>query len=282
MEHGEILHILVKEKTRIQNILKILKSLEKEKAKPFFSISKTYKYINQISKLLEESSLTPQFKQLIKEYLSRLEEEISYYKEKRKNSFTVELEKGLEIFSLPLKGHYPLLKLGLYTIEVDFDKESLTVWYGPQQEKLFSSSLDIEKIVKALKEERTKIEERAFDDKLFLKQLYDAYNLWIYKNKKGLEEPAPIGDILFLYSFSIQPKKFKIDPKKEHYLSYSRAYFSFDLFRLKERRLDDVELCLITATRSYAKRKSDFLWIPLNISGDGMYVSHIKFKKVIT
>jgi len=52
------------------------------------------------------------------------------------------------------------------------------------------------------------------------------------------------------------------------------------LYRLKEREIENLELNLVTATRAYTRKRSDFLWVPSNERGDGVYISHIKFREV--
>ena len=77
-----------------------------------------------------------------------------------------------------------------------------------------------------------------------------------------------------------QNNKFKTNPRKEFYTDYTRFLFSYDLYKLKKRRVQNNELTLIIATRAYTKKYSDFIWVPTNEKGDGNYISHIKFREI--
>ncbi len=78
----------------------------------------------------------------------------------------------------------------------------------------------------------------------------------------------------------IQGKKFRTDPVKSSYKEYGRVFFSYDLYRLKERAVDGHELSLVTATRAYTRRRAGFIWIPSSERGDGTYISHVRFREV--
>jgi len=197
-----------------------------------------------------------------------------------KKTFGQKLENELIKAGFELKGHYPLIKVSFYTIEVDLENFNVIIWYGPQQEKLETCNLVAEDIVKKLRVIQEKITHRYFNDNEFLSKVYTAYNISLYRRNKKLGDQIPILDILFEYVFLTQDKKFKINPIKDNYKEYGRVLFSYDLYRLKERKINNKELGIITATQAYTRKKSDFLWIPSNEKGDGNYISHIKFREV--
>ena len=83
-----------------------------------------------------------------------------------------------------------------------------------------------------------------------------------------------------LASCSRTAPNFFLNPSKNNFVGYERAFFSFDISRLESREIEGFELNLITATRSYTKKKADFIWIPSDLLGNGDYISHIVFKEV--
>lgn len=175
-----------------------------------------------------------------------------------KHQFGAEIEKELAKIGLDLKGHYPLLKTGVYTLNVDLDQTKVGIWYGPETEKLASCKLYAEDVARKLAELNEKITARRFDDEAFFQILHDA---------AGDKDHISIPDLVtYLADHDVYGTKTK---------KTIRTFLSYDLYRLSKRTVDDIEISLVTATRAYTQRKSDFLWIP-----PGMYISHIKFRKI--
>lgn len=183
-----------------------------------------------------------------------------------RQAFGREIERELNKIGFDLEGHYPLLKTMFYVLEVDFDDNKVGIWYGPEQEKLASRKLSASDVAKELIKQHKLITEHRFTGDRFIRNLYDAYNAVRDHDR------AAIPDIVSEYAarniYGTKTKK------------TVRTYLSYDLYRLKIRIVDGMELSLVTATRAYTQRKSDFLWIPTNTRGRGMYISHIRFRKV--
>ena len=276
----EILKILSKEKNNLQNLLKSAKNINKYQNDPLNNLYKIKQEVIKIEKTLKQSILEDFVRVEIEQYIRSMKSKVIKWEEDIKKTFGHKLEKELKKAGFKLIGHYPLLKVSFYTLEVDLENFKVLIWYGPQQEELETCKLIPEEIVKKLRVIHDKITQRYFNDKEFLSKLYEAYEISVYRQNKQLGDHIAISDILFEYVFLIQDKKFRTNPIKSNYKEYGRVLFSYDLYRLKERRIDNKELSLITATRAYTRRKSDFLWIPSNEKGDGNYISHIKFREV--
>ncbi|AGB05086.1 hypothetical protein AciM339_1224 [Aciduliprofundum sp. MAR08-339] len=278
----EILKILSKEKANLQNLLKFVKNIDKYQSDPLTNLHKIKQEVLKIEKTLKQSKLEDFVKERIEEDVQSIKSRVAEWEEEAKNTFGQKLEEDMRKMGFELRGHYPLLKVSFYTLEVDLENFKVLIWYGPQQEKLATCKLAPEEVVKKLSTIHKKLTQRHFNDNEFLSKVYEAYRISAYRQNKKIGDQIPISDILFEYAFLIQDKKFKINPTKNNYKEYGRVFFSYDLYRLKERRLNDMELNLITATRAYTRKKSDFLWIPSNEKGDGNYISHIKFREVRT
>lgn len=278
----EVLKILSKEKNNLQNILKFAKNINKYQNDPLNNLYKIKQEVVKIEKTLKQSKLEDFVKGEMEKFIQSIKSKVIEWEEDTKKTFGQKLENELRKLGFELRGHYPLLKVSFYTLEVDLENFKVLIWYGPQQEKLDTCKLVPEEVVKKLNTIHKKLTQRHFNDDEFLSKVYEAYRISVYRQNKKIGDQIPISDILFEYVFLIQDKKFKINPTKNNYKEYSRVFFSYDLYRLKERRLNDMELNLITATRAYTRKKSDFLWIPSNEKGDGNYISHIKFREVRT
>lgn len=279
---GNITKLISKERANLQTLLKSLKEVEKLQNNPLSNLSKIRQEVAKIEKILKQSKLDDFVKKDIKQHIDDIKSKILVWEEDVRKTFGQKLENELKKAGFELRGHYPSLKVSFYTLEVDLENFKVLIWYGPQQERLDVCKLIPEEIVKKLDIIHSKITQRHFNDNDFLSKIYEAYKISLYRQNKKMGEPIPVSDILFEYAFLIQDKKFRTNPIKNNYKEYSRVFFSYDLYKLKDRRLENVELSLITATRAYTRRKSDFLWVPSNEKGDGNYISHIKFREVKT
>jgi len=282
MKGGEkdVMKMISEEKINLQNMLRSLRNIERLQHDPLSNLCKIKQEVVKIEKMLKQSKLNDFVKENIKQHIGDVKSKIPEWEKNIKKTFGQKLENELRKAGFELKGHYPLLKVSFYTLEVDLENFKVLIWYGPQQEKLETCKLVPEEIVKKLRVIQDKITQRHFNDNEFLSKVYEAYRISVYRQNKKLGDQISISDILLEYVFLIQDKKFRANPTKYNYKEYGRVFFSYDLYRLKKRKLGDKELSLITATRAYTRRKSDFLWIPSNEKGDGSYISHIKFKEV--
>ena len=178
-----------------------------------------------------------------------------------RQTFGIELEDELKKIGFNLEGHYPLLKTMFYTLDADFEQNKVGIWYGPEQEKLVTCKLSVTDVVANLRRWHEQITEHVYTDEAFIKDLYAIV---------GDQDRMAIPDLVSGYIERIGTMS-----KKN-----ARIFLSYDLYRLKTRIVDDHELSLVTATRAYTKRKSDFLWIPTDDRGHGNYISHIRFRRV--
>lgn len=195
--------------------------------------------------------------------------------------FGTELEKELQKRGLSLSGHYPELKSGLFTIELDFEKWRSTLWYGPKQEHLTQCALSLAEIAKAIDNARGRLGSQ-LSNVDFLERLQNAYQrvLIITGSKDG--DRAPIIKVLSELAYLLQEPRFHRDPRREHYKSYSRADFSYDLFRVRHSEAGNLfkqELRLVVATRAHTTRRPDFLWVPDDETGNGTVYSHLQFEE---
>ncbi len=252
-----------------------LRKLEKLFSKdPLENLGKLKQELRQIEKALktEESDAS---KTSLAQYIQLVRQRILELEALSRKTFGKELEEELKQIGFRLEGHYPLLKSSFYTLEVDFDRSTVTIWFGPQQEKLKVCNLSPKTVAQKLVELHNLITKREFVEETFLCNLYKACETVANKGKKKLEEPLPITSVLLEYTNLVQNNQVK-----KNYTRYGRVFFSYDIYRLKERKMNEHELELITATRAYTRRKKDFLWVPTNEKGSGTYVSHIRLRGV--
>jgi len=185
-----------------------------------------------------------------------------------RRKFGIEIEKGLRDIGLSISGTYPLLKVyPFYTLEIDFDNNIATIWYGYQHEMLWTGEIYANEVIRMFKYLHNKITNRPFDDEDFLESIYSIWKSSITE----FGDKVPIRYIADKYANTVT---------EYNYREYTYVFFSYDLYRLKIRRIDDMEINLVVATRAYTRRIQDFLWVPYNKRLGGSYISHIKFRKI--
>lgn len=166
-------------------------------------------------------------------------------------------------------------------LNVDINSNKVDIYYGPEFEKLETTKADPDKVFSRIIDLHKRITQREFDDNTFLANLLKSYELCLILNNKKPGETVNVSDILPMYAYIIQEKKFKQNPLKKYYSEYTRTFFSYDLFRLKTRKIENFELRLVTAMRADTKKKFNFIWIPpVKGKGLGESISGVKFKEV--
>ncbi|MEM4235048.1 MAG: hypothetical protein QXU75_07865 [Candidatus Methanomethylicaceae archaeon] len=254
---------------RIEKLLSTVIKLDQEREKNL------YKLRNELSRI-DNLNLDPELIRHIKEWLENHRLVVANEEERIKKEFPNELERQLAEIGIELSGHYPKLKAGLFTIVINFEKLSVSVWYGPEQERLFQCALSPKEVATRIKEKRESLGSKLDEEGLF-QQLKTAYHraLSKLKSENGLSigNSVPIIKIYTEMSSILGKERFNQDPHREHHRSYSRADFSFDLYRLNSY---GKEFILKTATREFTKTRAGFLWVPTNEDGAGSTYSHLE------
>jgi len=277
----DVLRTISEEERNLRNMRKAIRTIERlTENEPSNNIYKMKQELTKIEKILKQTRLTDLIEEDIEQRIRPVKSEMPEWEEQANRSFGQRLENALGQVDFELSGNYPLLKVLFYTLEVKLYNNSVTIWYGPQQERLDTCKPIPEVVAKKLQASHKKIISRNFDDETFLLHLYEAYKATAHCSKKTMGDSIPVSDIILEYALLTQNKNFKINPVKSSYREYGRVFFSYDLYRLNQRTIEDHVLSLVTATRAFTRRRSGFLWIPSNERGDGTYISHIKFREV--
>lgn len=233
-----------------------------------------YKFKENLKKLEESlenfKNKSEKLEDLLIENKNFLNDQYEKLFDEFKRKFGVELEKALRNNNLSLKGHYSDLKVGFFTLELDFESLTADIWFGPKQEKIANDiPLSVSIIVKKIIEFRNNLGSKMSEEQI-LTIFKNSYKK-LYTNINS--EKVPIIDFYkdVQSSMSVQLKLPSLDVGKDKKKRYSRADFAFDLYKLQKHR----QIRLIIATRFYTKKRSNFLWVPSNDEGDGDFYSHI-------
>lgn len=257
METQEVFKFLETEIKILQKIKNSVNKIIASEQNPLENLDKIRASIKEIEKnlYLMKRPLDKDSK-LISEFLEEYKLKEQSYSEALKKSFGLELEKILNKYNLPLTGHYPMFKVGIFTIEVNLNRFTATIWYGPKQEKLAVPPLIPSKIVEQLINIRDKLGSGMKEEDLFEK-LREAY---IKISDQYKQEEVLLSEVHKELQSVLQLPK------------YDRSAFSYDLFRLRSNK----KIKLRVAVRAYTRKRTDFLWIPSDESGEGAFYSHIQ------
>ncbi len=231
------LRALIKSGQMLQSITKLVKTIETLEENPAGNMRRIEKYLGDMQKVTASLPSSSETRQMVESWLSRYLDRLNTRKEEIQHTFGAELESVLKAKGFELKGQYPELKAGFYTLEVDFTKGEITIWYGHKQEIMGKAPVLPSDVAKQMDRIDKELRGRPLKEDVFIKRLHEAYLRVLSKmgNKEG--EHVPILEVLAEYVFLEQDKRFFTDPRKEFFKGYSRAFFSYDLYRLKQRRL---------------------------------------------
>jgi hypothetical protein len=236
--------------------------------------------IAELHKLAKQLPLDQNTQREIEDWLEGCRSALESRKAMVKQTFGHELDALLQQRGISLQGQHPNLKAGLYSIELNLDRWIARIWYGPKHELLGEAPLTPSAVAKTIDDINRKLTSRPFRDELFLTTLHAAYQAALGSLNRADGDPVPILTVLKEFVFSIQSKTFLADPRRENFTGYGRAFFSYDLFRLRQRILSGKELHLHIAPRAKTTKREDFLWIPSDEHGNGSCYSDLSFKEV--
>jgi len=219
--------------------------------------------------------------ELKKELAAWLETEgkaVSEHRDEFRFRFGTELAASLKQAGLSAHGQLPALRVGLFTVRVDFDSGKATVFWGPEVEKLKSGlPLSPEGLGQTLRKWTEDLESRSIPPDKFRKMLVEAYQRVVTIKGVGAGARVPLADVSAELVMMMQPASFRADPSKSRFVEYPRVRFSFDLYRLRSAGTSDesAKLRLHVATFDATTRKTTALWVPDNTEGEGTHYAYV-------
>ncbi|PDW00580.1 hypothetical protein [Candidatus Chloroploca asiatica] len=257
---------------KLPKLLAELNRLDNDRAANLAKIKGIVKQLNAV----DSKDHHPQIVRL-REWVMAYESEISQLEQELRQRFGKELAISLRDLDLTLTGQYPLLHANFFTFHMLADQSKVEIWYGYEQELLDTAPLlasevskRVTRILKQLGRSLRPIE--------YLVKLEEAIRRVPHRSDLP---GVPIIKVLPEIAHLLQSRSYYQNPIREHYRSYSRADFSYDLDRCRR----DVEtrgrVQLTIATRMYTRSRDDFLWIPdVNGTGGTTY-SHLSLKETV-
>jgi hypothetical protein len=210
----------------------------------------------------------------------REQEHIVENKQEFKIRFGQQLQALFKEHDLAIKGQYPLLRVGFYTIKLDFEFGQAALFFGPEIDVIISRiALHPKTVFDSVIQYDRKLRALDHSPQEYLHSLYLAYSKILRIHDKKLGEKMLLSDILKEFVISQQSKTFFVDPQKSHFKEYSRVKLAFILYQIKQAGTAEHGLHFHVATFDATTDKLQSLWIPENEYGEGTHYSHISFDK---
>ncbi len=236
------------------------------------------KNLTEIIKTTETLPLLP-LKTSLLSWIDSEKEALEKAKEDFRFSFGEALSELFAKEGKKIRGQYPTLRIGMYTIKLNFDFGEAVLYFGPEVEKLKAKiSLNPKSIYEAVRKADEGLKNEKFEVKQFLNELYEAYRRRLLLNKKATGDKLPVVEVLNEFVIMKQPPKFFIDPRKENFHEYPRVKLSYFLYLLRKSNEINRGLRFYVATFDATPDKKASIWIPDNEEGEGTYYSYVSFE----
>lgn len=262
-----------------QRIKKLLDSYTRLKEDPVLNAYLMEKKVLEISKIVNS---LPDF--VIKESLITWLSQQKEILEKAKEDFRFMVGERIKEFfqkeNIKIKGQFPNLRIGLYTLKMNFEFGEATLYFGPEIERIKSKiPLEPMTIYQTVKQYDEELKDIKFEPYEFHQDLLTAYQRRLSLLNKPCGEKLLITEVLSEYVITKQPPQFFTDPRKENYKEFSRTKLSYLLYRYKNSELSIKKPRFYVATFDATTDRRRALWIPDNEEGEGTYYSYIAFEK---
>jgi len=266
--------LLIKQSGRVNKLLNTYEQL-KEK-----SVENVYLLEKKLNEILKEVNSLPDFalKNSLITWLNKEKSELDKIKDEFRFSLGEKIKELFQKENWIIKGQYPILRIGLYTLSLNFEFGEATLYFGPEIEKIKSKiPLEPETIYQVIKKFDDSLKKIKFDPKEFYLDLQKAYKKRIILSNKPYGEKVYLVDVLDEYVILKQPSQFFADPKKENFREIPRIHLCYLLFLFKKSEYAQKGIHFYIATFDATTDKIHAIWIPDNEEGEGTYYSYISF-----
>lgn len=273
----ELLDGLVKQTGRI---VKSLQAYEKLLARPADNAYLLQKKIGEIEHAASALSTgAPGAADALQEWLTGQRAVIERAKDDLRFGFGQRLKELFEPDGIAVRGQYPLLRIGMYTLKLNFEFGEAALFFGPEVEKIEPRiPLHPETIRGLVRRHDHGIRTAAADLTGAYRDLAAAYERCTKIAGKAYGEKILISDVLKEYVFLKQPKQFGIDARRGNFREIPRVKLSYLLYQLRNLKTPERDLCLHVATFDATTDKLRSFWVPDNEAGDGTHCAYISFE----
>lgn len=264
----------------INKLIKLLNNYDKIRSKPVDNAYLLEKNLQMIERCLSELAVKELVKDLI-EWLVKEKKKIDGFKEEFRIKFGQELTALFAQEGKKIRGQYPILRMGIYTLKIDFEFGSVDLFFGPEVEKIKSKiPLQAVTVFETVKKFDNDLHASKMTAADMYETLHEAYKRRLIMTGQSFGEKTPIMKVLSEFVLLQQSKQFLIDPQKSKFRGYSRVTLSYLMYFLKRSEFFEKNIRLHVATFDATVDKINTLWILGNDEGEGTHYSHISFEKI--
>ncbi len=276
----ELFLLLTRLATNSQKLLQRLAGYRKLLAEPVNNAYYREKELVVLANLITEFP-EAEVRSILTKWLEEERMRVEKDKEEFRFGFGQRLATGLEQSNLRLRGQLPVLRVGMFSLRLDFAQGRGQLFWGPEVERLkVLSRLVPEELVKVLVQWTNSLKENSEEPERLLKGIINAYHKVCLVQGVTVGGRVALLDVLGELVLAMQPKAFRANPAQENFREYPRFRFSYDLYRLKtsgELSKIEAKFKLHVATFDATTDKTKALWVPDNEEGEGTYYSHVSF-----
>jgi hypothetical protein len=266
---------LTKHGKRIAKLLDAYADIKEQPVDNAYLLEKRFGEIEKALDLLPASGLHD----TLSTWLQSERAVVSKLKEDFRFQFGQQLKNMFEKNGIKVRGQYPLLRIGFFTLKLNFEFGEAILFFGPEVEKLKSKiPLQAQTIYNTAKQYEQSMKGESFDETKVFQDLYAAYRRCVKNSGSSTGEKVRISEVLREYVFLKQPKLFISDPSREHYREYPRIRVSYMLYRLKVADIGASRIRFHVATFDATVDKAKSLWIPDNEEGDGTHCEYLSIE----
>ena len=196
-----------------------------------------------------------------------------------RTAFGRDLAAALAPLGLQLTGQYPAFQAGVFTLNVDAERDRALIGFGPDE--VARERPTPARLAAAVQAFRSAQLEGPFEPDAWLGQLLAAWRRAVRNAPRPIADGrAPILDVLVELNFVAQGEAFRADPSARAFQPVTRHAFAWSLHRLRAARRMAVEgrrLVLHTAVYDDTRARRDHLWVPDDERGGGTRVARLSF-----
>lgn len=267
---------LIKNSGKITKLLNGYAQLKEKSAENAYIMEKRLAEISKITSNLPDFDL----KNSLINWLNQEKTEIEKAKEEFRFLLGEQIKALFQQDNKTIKGQYPILRVGFYTLVLNFEFGEASLYFGPEIEKI-KSKIPIKPmtIYQTIKKFDEGLKKTKFDPKEFYLDLQNAYKKQAILSNKPYGEKILLINVLDEYVILKQPPQFFIDPKKQHYREFSRINLAYLLYLFKKSEFNQKSIHFYVATFDATTDKKQALWIPDNEEGEGTYYGYMAIEK---
>lgn len=236
------------------------------------NLSKIGDRLTKLDAMLEQTETELPIRSHILDWAGPYRQQVERDQEQQIARFGRELEQAILPQGIQLLRGDGRLIAGLFTIELDPDHDQVLIWYGSKHERLTKCPMIADRVANRIAGYLRELES-ALEPDVFLAKLQQTY-FEMTHGRRG--QDVAIVALLGRLAWNLQDARFFEDSRQEYYHGYSRAAFSYDLYRFRG-FLVDHHVKLRIAVKEFAQYRKDYLWVPSDDSGQGYRYSHLQF-----